>query len=178
MNDSLTLILPVHNAEGWLAVEIERLLELLAELTPAFELAIVDDGSVDDTPEIARQYTRQFPQVSLHRQPLRYGAMSALQRGLRSSTGDFVCIPSAAHEIQASELWQLWNTRSHAGLVMSSYQRSTLTSFQPVHQATGARWIRVDGPSPTSLRLLRRAGLTILGKQLDAASNLTIQSGA
>ena len=55
LKPSLSLILPVYNAEGRLRLWINQWLEILAELTPSFEVFIVDDGSIDDTLSVARE---------------------------------------------------------------------------------------------------------------------------
>ena len=63
MTTSLSLILPVHNAELTLERDVFLLVEFLPELTPAFEILIIDDGSVDDTIILACDLATRFPQI-------------------------------------------------------------------------------------------------------------------
>ena len=50
---SLSVVVPVHNAERNLTQRIGRLLEVLPDLVAKFEVLIVDDGSADQTMEVA-----------------------------------------------------------------------------------------------------------------------------
>lgn len=49
----LTILLPVHNAEKWLAACLES---LLTQTISDFEIFLLDDGSTDGTSAIARRY--------------------------------------------------------------------------------------------------------------------------
>ncbi len=50
---TLSLIIPVRNAEQSLAQDVARILDVLPELTKNFEVLIVDQDSTDHTREIA-----------------------------------------------------------------------------------------------------------------------------
>jgi hypothetical protein len=53
LNKSLTIVLPVHNAESRLRNNVHELLEIASELTAKFGVPIIDDGSTDATLEVA-----------------------------------------------------------------------------------------------------------------------------
>src|SRR3990172_7759911 len=67
LNKSLTIVLPVHNAESRLRTNVRELLELASELTAKFGVLIIDDGSTDATYEVAEELAAHFPQVSVRR---------------------------------------------------------------------------------------------------------------
>ncbi len=108
MNASLTVLLPVYNAQQHLVDRVERLLDLLPDMTPRFEIVIVDDGSTDDTAEIAEQLALFFPQVSVERHPMRLGLDEAIQTGLDASTGEVVIVGDERHGVMADDLRNLW----------------------------------------------------------------------
>ena len=55
----VSIVLPVHNEAGHLEAEIDRIIEAMTESAYSWELIIVDDGSSDDSAEIARgRHTR------------------------------------------------------------------------------------------------------------------------
>lgn len=59
----LTLLLPVRNAQASLSRDVARILEIAADLSPCFELLILDRGSTDATEEVADELARSYPQV-------------------------------------------------------------------------------------------------------------------
>ena len=86
-NDSLSLVLPVRNAERTLVQRVGRLLDLLPDLTSRFEIVVVDDGSSDHTAEVAGELARQYPQLRLIRHDRPRGPAAATKTGLRSASG-------------------------------------------------------------------------------------------
>ena len=50
----LSVLLPVYNAQGKLEADVTEILEVLSEAARRFELCILDDGSTDDTADVAR----------------------------------------------------------------------------------------------------------------------------
>jgi glycosyltransferase involved in cell wall biosynthesis len=89
---SLTVLLPVQDAQATLAETVEEVLDMASELTHRFELLIIDDGSADATSEIADELTRHYPQVRTihHCRPL--GRDAALRSGLAESRGEVVFV--------------------------------------------------------------------------------------
>ena len=83
-NKSLTIVLPVHNAESRLRKNVRELLELASELTARFGVLIIDDGSTDATYEVAEELASYFPQVTIrrNRQCLGLGASLEYVQGL------------------------------------------------------------------------------------------------
>jgi glycosyltransferase involved in cell wall biosynthesis len=75
----VSLVLPVRDAEPTLRRDVERLLEVLADLPERFELIVVDDGSADHTYETADELACRYPQVQALRQARPRGAAAALQ---------------------------------------------------------------------------------------------------
>lgn len=108
LNKSLTIVLPVHNAESRLRKNVRELLELASELTAKFGVLIIDDGSTDATYEVAEELAAHFPQVSVrrHRQCRGLGAaIDYVQRRVRS---DAVIVHDGVTPIDPQQMRKLW----------------------------------------------------------------------
>ncbi|MFI4876422.1 MAG: glycosyltransferase family 2 protein [Blastopirellula sp. JB062] len=108
MDKSLSLIMPVHNAQQWLARDVERLLDVLPEMTDRFEVVIVDDGSTDHTEEAAQELCCRYPQVKLRRHPRCTGLASAVDTGSRLAAGEVVLIHDPRKPVVEGDLLGVW----------------------------------------------------------------------
>lgn len=114
MNDSLSLVVPVRDAEGTLVGQIHHLLELLPDLTSRFEILVVDDGSSDHTVDLARDLAREYPQVKLLRHAVPLGTAAALRTALKAAGGETIVVLEEAGPVRAADLRQLWSLRVDA----------------------------------------------------------------
>jgi glycosyltransferase involved in cell wall biosynthesis len=116
---SLSVLLPVHNAESVLAEQVCRLLEVLPDLAERFEILIVDDGSTDQTPELAGELTERFPQLRLLRHGRRRGMSAAIAAGMGATSGEFVVVHEGGEPISPRDLRRLWELRHDEDLVVA-----------------------------------------------------------
>lgn len=79
-----SIIVPCYNAAPWLAATLES---ALAQTWPRTEIIVVDDGSTDGSPAIARRFESRGVHVAA--QPNR-GASAARNHALRLATGNFI----------------------------------------------------------------------------------------
>jgi glycosyltransferase involved in cell wall biosynthesis len=85
-------VIPAFNEEGRLPATLDDVLAYLQHTAWAWEVRIVDDGSVDGTASVGQRYHAIEPRVVLQREPHR-GKGAAVKAGLLSATGDyrFIC---------------------------------------------------------------------------------------
>lgn len=133
MRRSLSALLPVRNGEASVAFLVEELLEILPELTPRFELIIVDDGSTDATIEQADEIARRYPQVRIlrHNRPL--GRAAALRTALRHSGGDVVFLRDENCRLPLDQLARLWRA--------SAEYPAVLARAVALHRPQWLRWL-------------------------------------
>lgn len=90
---AITAVIPVHNGGRFLAAAIES---VLTQTSPVHEVIVVDDGSTDDSREVAARFGDRVSCLSLpHR-----GPAAARNAGVERATGQFLAF------LDADDLWQ------------------------------------------------------------------------
>jgi glycosyltransferase involved in cell wall biosynthesis len=121
-------LLPVCNAQRGLETQIERVLDVLPEFSDRFDVVIIDDGSTDETHEVASDLARRYPQVGVIRHNEPRGVEEAIAAGRKRSTGDVVLVHSSNEPLDAAGLANLWSTTSGSatgGSAMAVRPRTT-----------------------------------------------------
>lgn len=108
MKKSLSIIMPVHNVQSSVEREVERLLEIVADLTTDFEILIVDDGSTDRTEEVLYDLCCRFPQVRSRRYTPKQGKATAIDLGLAAALGEVVMIQDQHRQLTPDDIHSLW----------------------------------------------------------------------
>lgn len=86
MTPKVSVVLPVRDGAPALDAALRS---LACQTLSAFEVIVVDDGSLDDTPRIVRQWTDRDHRFRSVRTP-RAGLVPALQRGLAEACAPFL----------------------------------------------------------------------------------------
>lgn len=116
---SISVVVPVHNAERRLTHDVSRLLDVLPDLAEKFEVLIVDDGSTDQTEDVALELSHQFPQVRVARHAQQRGIEASAQTGAARTTGDIVIVHAGQEPVNASQLRRMWEHREDEELVVA-----------------------------------------------------------
>ena len=91
----LSLVVPCYNEADSLERLYDETLAATAGLSREFELILVNDGSRDDTLDIARGLAARDPSVRVLSFSRNFGKEAAMLAGLRASRGDAVAIMDA-----------------------------------------------------------------------------------
>lgn len=86
MSSSITVLLPVYNAQAYVA---DSVTSILAQTHADFELLIIDDGSTDDTGKILQQLARQDSRIRLVQRENK-GLIATLNEGLHLAVAPLV----------------------------------------------------------------------------------------
>lgn len=108
MDRSLSVLLPVRNAQASLSVLVHDLVEVMPELTRNWELLVLDDGSTDATVEVADELSALYPQVEVvaYGQPL--GWPEVIRIGLARTSGEFLFLRHPQSSVAIDEARKLW----------------------------------------------------------------------
>jgi glycosyltransferase involved in cell wall biosynthesis len=121
---SLSIFFPAYNDSGTIASMVIRAVRTAAELTPDFEVIVVDDGSADGTAEIADELAHTYPQVRAVHHPRNRDYGAALRTGFRSATKDLIFYTDGDAQYDPSELSTLWASMTPDADMVNGYKIS------------------------------------------------------
>ena len=156
MNRSLSLVLPIYNAQRELAEDLQHLFDVLADFAERFEILLIDQGSTDQTVEVARELALQYPQVRLVQRTRRPGLARIIDNPLSQATGDIVIVQSGHGGVRPGALRRLWEMdastrRQPAAAAGLQRPRRRLPGQPPCPPAIRYPDCEIDG-----LRMIRR----------------------
>ena len=177
LSDSLSIIVPVRNAEAALSAQIGKLLDVLPDLTNRFEIVVVDDGSTDQTIDLVRDLATRFPQIRLIRHRECRGIEAAVRTGLQWAQGRTVFVQEDAAALSVAELRQLWTLR-HDDEVVMAHSVSRPGIFDPQLLDRLSQWGRTLQSAAQSagggVHMIRRAAVERLLADGDADEKLAV----
>ena len=120
VKESISVILPVRNAQATLLQEVSQMLDVLPDVAARFELILVDDASTDRTEEVACELTRTYPQVRFVRHHDSRGNRAAVQTGLEHATSETVLVQEIPRAYQAGLADELRMTEKYVSPAMQA----------------------------------------------------------
>lgn len=161
----LTIIFPVLNERLRLESGITRTVEYLSGIAfDDYEIIIVDNGSEDETPEIAAALCEKYPKVKYERINIR-GVGAAFRRGVELSSGEIVGymdIDLSTNIKHLGEAIHIFKTRDEVAYINGS-------RFARESDTQGRKWYR----KITSQGLLILLKLFLGMKSTDAICGFT-----
>ncbi len=126
----VSVIIPAHNRAASIASAIES---VRSQSFGALEIVVVDDGSDDRTPEIARAIAEHEPRLRVLSHPENRGAQAARNTGIRAARGEWIAF------LDSDDVYY----RESIELRLDAARRADL---QVVHSACDA--VGPDGKTP------------------------------
>ncbi len=111
MSTRVGAILPVCEAAHTLESKVAEILDALPITAARFELTLVDDGSMDETADVAQSLAARFPQVRVVGHPTRLGLAETVQTGLDNADGGIILMGNGAYQFDPRDLSTLWRLR-------------------------------------------------------------------
>src|SRR5262245_62070590 len=127
----LSVFFPAYNDSGTIASMVIRTVKTASELTPDFEIIVVDDGSADGTAEIADELARTYPQVRAIHHPTNRDYGAALRTGFHSSTKELIFYHDGDAQYDPHELALLWEEMAPGVDLVNGYK---ISRADPLHR--------------------------------------------
>src|SRR6266403_1347490 len=132
----LSVFFPAYNDSGTIASMVIRSVKTAAELTPDFEVIVVDDGSADGTAEIADELARTYPRVRAIHHPKNRDYGAALRTGFHAATKELIFYTDGDAQYDPAELADLWAKMTPDADLVNGYK---ISRSDPLHRVVLGR---------------------------------------
>jgi glycosyltransferase involved in cell wall biosynthesis len=132
----LSVFFPAYNDSGTIASMVIRAVQVASELTPDYEVIVVNDGSADATPAIVEELARTYPRVRVVHHPKNRGYGGALQTGFRSASKELIFYTDGDAQYDPAELKQLWEHLTPDADLVNGYK---ISRADPLHRVVIGR---------------------------------------
>jgi glycosyltransferase involved in cell wall biosynthesis len=111
----ISLVLPMYNERVTIGRVVAKALDVLGDLTPDYEVLIVDDASSDGSERIAGELAQRYARVRTLRQPRNLGYGCALRTGFASAAKAWVVYTDSDEPVDLREIGRAM-TLAHPGV--------------------------------------------------------------
>ena len=134
MKSSISLVIPVYNEAGNIERTLRVACQVLNQLTPDYELILVDDASTDETPKILDRIAKANPRIHVEHHSRNRKLGGSLKTGFAKAAKDIVIysdadLPFDFHEIE------------RAIHVIEVIDADIVAAYR--HDRTSDRWYRI-----------------------------------
>ncbi len=101
---SISVFFPCHNEAATVETLVAKTVDVLEAISTDYEIIIVDDGSTDDTAQIADRLAAEIPAVKVVHHDKNRGYGAALQSGFRAAVKELVFYTDGDAQFDIAEL--------------------------------------------------------------------------
>lgn len=142
-NVELSVVAPMYNEGINIGDNIEKICDYVDELPITYELIIVNDGSTDNSYEIAKEQQKKYPYLKIVSYKNNRGRGYALRIGIRHSIGKYVITTESDLNWGTDILNRLYNTLKNSEsdvIVASPYMQGGKLKNVPFKRALISSW--------------------------------------
>ncbi|MFZ5878872.1 MAG: glycosyltransferase family 2 protein [Chloroflexota bacterium] len=161
---SISLFFPVYGDEGTVRLVAEKALRFLSSVEAEYEIIIVDDGSPDQSGEIADALAREHSCIRVIHHPRNLGYGAALRSGLAACKFEHICMIDGDDEYDIQDFHKLLRLKDYYDLIITfRYKKlySNMRVFISWVYNTLLRWMFRTSfrDVSTGIRLVRKSAL-------------------
>src|SRR5262249_5167378 len=108
-----------------------RAVQVASELTPDYEVIVVNDGSADATPQILDELARTYSHVRVVHHPKNRGYGGALQTGFRAASKELIFYTDGDAQYDPAEWRDLWTNLAADADMVNGYK---ISRSDPAHR--------------------------------------------
>ena len=127
----LSMFFPAYNDAGTIASLVIQAQEAIRKLTPDFEIIVVNDGSRDQTGQIAEELARTYPHVRVIHHSGNRGYGGALRSGFDAATKELIAYTDGDAQYDPSEIATLWERLGDDADMVTGYK---ISRSDPLHR--------------------------------------------
>jgi glycosyltransferase involved in cell wall biosynthesis len=105
---SISVFFPAYNDARSIGKLVEDTLEILSQLTDAYEVIVVNDGSADETQDVLDELKLKYDAVRVVRHETNKGYGGALQSGFRAAANELVFYTDGDGQYDVRDLLKLF----------------------------------------------------------------------
>lgn len=121
MKPDISVFFPTYNEQDTITEVINKTVEVMEEIANDYEITIVNDGSIDDTPKIVENLAKKNKNIKMVTHPVNRGYGVALRSGITNSKYDLIFYTDADMQFDISEIKRLLPLIKKADIV-SAYR--------------------------------------------------------
>lgn len=163
MKPAISIVVPAFDEQVRLGPSVVKILEFAESSSEPIELIVVDDGSSDDTANVAREAAAKFPQIQT--KVIRYeqnrGKGFAVITGLQAADGEVAVFSDADLSTPIEEMSKLVDPIVAGVFDVTFGSRAIDRSLIGTHQP----WRREQGGRVVNLIIKKMSGLNFLDTQ-------------
>ncbi len=147
----LSIVIPAYNEENRITPTIDSVVAYAENKFPhQYEILIVLDGSIDNTPDIVEQLSHTYSAIKIFANDINQGKGAAVRQGILASTGEYVVFMDADNSTHINELDAMLPVcQNGVDIVIGSrdMKESRVEIHQPKHKELlgdlGNWWIQI-----------------------------------
>lgn len=126
---TLSIIAPVYNEAGNIALLVEEIESVLKDYSSSWEIILVDDGSVDNSKNEMQTVAAKYPHVKSIFLKRNFGQTAALSAGIDASQGEVIITIDADRQNDPADIPILLKKMSEGYDVVSGWRSARKDAF-------------------------------------------------
>ena len=131
-NSKVSIIIPAYNEERSIGDIVSR----IRAIHPEFEIIVIDDGSTDDTPTVAKRKG-----AKVHSHPYNIGNGAAVKSGIRIASGDILVFMDGDLQHNPEDIAELLEYMPHFDMVVGERSKGSQASLGRAVGNTIYNWL-------------------------------------